>query len=277
MRLLTASLALALTTLAASAAAQTTPAQPTQASGDAINPDRPGIADGSAVIGRGWFQLEAGLQQDHRSDSGVKERTITMPGLFRMGLTNRFELRVEGNTFTHVTVIGPGSRSESTSDFAPISVGTKLQFQDSDGPTHPSLGVIGRIFPASGTTGVKTTKTTGDVRFAADWDVTPMLSVNPNVGVGRYEADNGETFTTGLFAVTLSTFNAAKTINPFVDISIQTVEGPGAGSAIIVDGGVAYVPSSNVQLDLSGGKGAHGDTPPQWFVAVGLSFRARGR
>jgi len=277
-----AALVLALTFAATPAIAQTTtapasaPAQQAQTSSDAINPDRPGIADGSAVIGRGWFQLEAGLQQDRRSDGGVKERTTSIPSLFRIGVTNRFELRVESNTFTHSSVTA-GSLSASSSDFAPISIGAKLQFQDSDGPSQPSLGVIGRLFPASGTSGVKTTKATGDLRFAADWDVTPMLSVNPNVGVGRYEGDNGETFTTALFALTLSTFNAAKTINPFVDISIQTVEGPGAGSAIIVDGGVAYVPTPNVQIDLSGGKGVRGDSPAQWFVAVGLSVRVRGR
>ena len=283
MRLFAASIVLALTVAATPASAQTTSAPATppgsqaQASGDAINPDRPGIADGSAVIGRGWFQLEAGVQQERRSDAGIKERATTIPSLFRIGVTNRFELRVESNTFTHVTVTGPGSLSASSSDFAPISIGAKLQFQESDGPAQPSLGVIGRVFPASGTSGVKTTKTTGDVRFAADWDVTPMLSINPNVGIGRYEGDNGETFTTALFALTLSTFNAAKTLNPFVDISIQAAEGPGAGSAIIVDGGLAYVPAPNVQLDLSGGKGVRGDSPAQWFVAVGLSIRVRER
>lgn len=284
MKLLISSFCVVLTVIASSASAQTPPAQTASASqaapaspaNDSINPDRPGIADGSAVIGRGWFQLEAGLQQERRNEFGVKERTTSIPSLFRIGVTSRFELRVESNTFTHSTVEA-GSLSASSSDFAPISIGAKVQFQDSDGPSQPSLGVIGRLFPASGTSGVKTTKTTGDVRFAADWDVTPMLSVNPNVGIGRYEGDNGETFTTALFALTLSTFNEAKTLNPFVDLSIQTVEGPSAGSAIIVDGGFGYIPSPNVQLDLSAGKRLHGDSPAQWFVAVGLSVRVRGR
>lgn len=253
------------------------PSAQTQASGDSINPDRPGIADGSAVIGRGWFQLEAGLQQERRSDASIKERATTIPSLLRVGLTDRFEVRVESNTFTRITVTGPGSASASTSDFAPISIGAKLQFQDSKGLTHPSLGVIGRVFPRSGTSNVKTTKTTGDVRFAADWDVTPKISINPNVGIGKYEGDAGETFTTALFALTVSTFNDAKTINPFVDVSIQTVEGPGAGSAIIVDGGVAYIPKPNVQLDISAGKRARGESPANWFIAAGVSFRVRGR
>jgi opacity protein-like surface antigen len=53
-------LALAVATLCASAAAADPAEEP-------IQPDRPGIADGSTVIGPGYFQSEIGVQ---RQDSG---------------------------------------------------------------------------------------------------------------------------------------------------------------------------------------------------------------
>ena len=33
---------------------------------DYINPDRPGLTDGSNVVGAGYFQIETGMQQEFR-------------------------------------------------------------------------------------------------------------------------------------------------------------------------------------------------------------------
>ena len=70
-----------------------------------INPDRPGIADGSAVVGRGIFQIEAGLERDH--DAG--DRSIATPLLLRYGVNKAFEMRVEGNGYVHAKA-GAASR-----------------------------------------------------------------------------------------------------------------------------------------------------------------------
>jgi hypothetical protein len=61
--------------------------------------------------------------------------------------------------------------------------------------------------------------------LAADWSFAPSLklSLNPNIGVGRYEDDQGRTFTAGLFATTLN-YLPNKKLNPFVDIGIQSPE-----------------------------------------------------
>ena len=40
-------------------------------------------------------------------------------------------------------------------------------------------------------------------------------------------------------------------------------------ASVIIDGGVAWIPTPNLQLDLSAGKGVRGDSPSQWFAAVG--------
>src|ERR1700760_1618907 len=95
---------------------------------DLINPDRPGIADGSAVVGRGLFQIEAGLERDHGSDG----RSLSTPLLFRYGVSKALELRVEGDGYIH---------AGGANGFAPLSIGAKYHFADS-----PSLGVIARVF-----------------------------------------------------------------------------------------------------------------------------------
>ncbi len=60
-----------------------------------INPDRPGIADGSNVIGVKRLQIETGLQEEFRRDGDSREHTIFIPTLIPSALiiTGRLGLR----------------------------------------------------------------------------------------------------------------------------------------------------------------------------------------
>ena len=238
---------------------------------DLINPDRPGIADGSRVIGERRFQLEAGIQQEFRSEGDDRTHTLFVPSLLRLGIGDRWEARVEGNTATSVRTIVPAGASSTTSGFAPLSAGVKFAISDRQTPQRLSLGTIARVFPASGSGDFKTHHVTEDVRLVADWDFAPKLSLNPNVGVGRYESPEGSPFDAALIAVTLN-FQPTDRLNPFVDVGYQGTAGKSA-AFVIVDGGVAWIVRPDVQLDLSVGNGVRGDTPRP-FVAVGLSVRA---
>ncbi len=242
---------------------------------DLINPDRPGIADGSAVIGRGKIQLEAGVQRESRGRDTGDEHTSFVPTLLRMGLSDRWEVRFESNTLTRIDSSNATVVPDGTAGFAPVSLGVKFHIQDSAGLRQPSLGMIIRVFPASGSASFATTQLTGDLRLAADWDLTPRISLNPNVGLAVYQDERGGRFASGLFAMTLNYFNSAKTINPFLDVGVQTLETSGGGASSIVDGGLAYLPGRNWQIDVSAGKGVRGRTPPNLFVSLGISVRFR--
>jgi hypothetical protein len=136
--------------------------------------------------------------------------------------------------------------------------------------------MIARVFPASGTGDFRTHHVTGDLRLAADWDFTqrPKLSLNPNIGLGYYEDDQGKTFAAGLFALTLN-YAPSKKLNPFIDLGLLAPEEKDGRSAVVIDAGIAYIIGRNVQLDASIGTGIHGQTPPHPFIAVGASFRCR--
>jgi hypothetical protein len=221
---------------------------------DLVNPDRPGIADGSAVVGRGKFQIETGLERDHGSDGS----SIATPTLFRYGVNDRFELRLEGNGYIHADGGGSG--------FAPFSVGGKYRFADA-----PSMGVIARLFVPSGTSAQRSHSSTGDVRLAVDLNFGEKWSLNPNLGVASEDDGNGR-FTAGLAAVTLQC-NISDHANVFVDGAVQTPEEHGGGSSLILDAGVAVIIGRNTQLDASIGWGARGTTPPDVFLAIGISRR----
>src|SRR5215475_2327859 len=192
---------------------------------DLINPDRPGIADGSSVVGSKTFQIESGAHFEFRRDGDIHEHTFFIPTLLRFGIGSRWEARLEGNTFTRVTTFDSANMIDETSGFAPASIGFKYHIYDSNGDHQLSLGTIVRVFPSWGTKEFRTQHTTGDIRLAADWNFAPRfkLSLNPNIGLARYEDDEGRLFTAALFAMTLN-YNPTKKLNPFIDVGIQSPE-----------------------------------------------------
>ncbi|MGH2958816.1 MAG: transporter [Solirubrobacterales bacterium] len=236
---------------------------------DYINPDRPGLADGSNVVGAGRIQIETGIQQEYRSTDGNRSRTLFVPTLLRMGLDNNFELRIESNTYTRMTDTDSTQRAEGV---APASLGFKYHFIDSLGWKHPAVGAIVRFFPRSGTGNFKTTRATGDFRIVADWDFLPQWSLNPNVGVALYESEDSRLYAAGLFAATLN-YNPSKNVNFFIDTGLQSPETKHGQAAVLVDFGAAYVIGRDVQLDFSAGSRVAGKTPPRLFLSAGISKR----
>lgn len=246
-------------------------AQPA-ADDDYINPDRPGIADGSNVVGAGRSQIETGLQQEYRNGAGGAARTLFVPTLLRLGITANLEARIEGNTYTLVKSADAAPFAGRSEGVAPVSVGFKYHIADADGAGQPSLAVIGRVFPASGSRSFRTTQATGDLRLAADWDFAPQWSLNPNLGIAFYDDGAQGSYRAGLLALTLS-YNPRKDLSVFVDAGAQTPETRGGKTAVTVDVGAAWVVGRNLQFDFSVGTKAAGETPPRFFVAAGISQR----
>ena len=256
--------------ISAEAQAQT-PTAPA-AEDDYINPDRPGIADGSNVVGAGSFQIETGVQEEFRHSGGASDRTLLLPTLLRLGLSKEWELRVETTgAYIWDRVRDPASGVTKSQGADPISLGVKYHFQDTAGLSQPSLGVILRVFAPSGTGPFRTSHTTADLRPAADWDIAPKWSLNPNIGVALYES-GGRTYEAGLFATTLN-YNPSPILNFFVDTGVQSPETKGGRTSVIYDAGIAYIIGHDIQLDASVGTGAAGSTPPHPFVAAGISKR----
>src|SRR5262249_48601266 len=139
-----------------------------------------------------------------------------------------------------------------------------------------SLGTIVRVFPTWGSEEFRTRHTTEDLRLAADWNFAPRLklSVNPNIGVARYEDDQGRSFSAGLFAITLN-YLPTKKLNPYIDLGTQFPEERNGRAAALLDSGVAYIIGRNVQLDAGIGTRVHGDSSPHPVLEVGISWRLR--
>ena len=265
-----ASLALAFVTCPRTARAQSSSAPSGE---DVITADRPGIADGSQTIGRGRIQLETGAQLERHDEEGLRSRDVFVPALLRVGIAGAWEVRVEGDTASWMTLEPKGVRATTTAGVAPTSVGIKYAFSGTRGDERRfSTGAIARVFPPSGSGPFRADRTSCDVMFVADWNLSEHWSINPNVGAARYASSSGGVFGTALGALTLS-YAPNQAWNPFVDVGLQSAADAGAPASVIVDGGIGWIVRRNLQLDVSVGEGVHGPGPRP-FVAAGVSVRA---
>ena len=239
---------------------------------DLINPDRPGIANGSQVIGPRRFQIEAGVQTYFLGGGSSTARLLSVPTLLRFGLDKRYEIRVETIGYSALSVSDPVVGLQHAEGFGQTSIGFKRTFQASSGAKHPGVGTIVRFFPASGGGAFQTRHATYDALLCADWDFAPHLSLNPNIGFGTYEDGNGILYSNFQLASTL-TYAPTTHLNFFVDFGLQAPEAAGASESLIYDGGVTYIVGRNVQLDVSVGTGARGHTAPHPFWSTGVSVR----
>jgi outer membrane putative beta-barrel porin/alpha-amylase len=241
---------------------------------DQINADRPGIADGSNVVGAKMFQIESGAHFEFRRDGDTREHTFFVPTLLRFGIGSSWEARIESSTVTRDATFDSGNTTDETSGLAPASLGFKYHIHNWKCKHQISLGAIVRVFPAWGTNEFRPQHPTGDVRLAADWKLTPKkFSLNPNIGIARYEDDQGRLFTTALYAVTLS-YQSTEHLNPFIDIGTQSSEASHGRSSAILDGGVAYT-WKNLAVDATIATRVHGITGPYCSLEFGVSWRSK--
>jgi hypothetical protein len=239
---------------------------------DEIGSERPGISTGSGVVGNGRVQIESGLQHETRNDAGSKVRTLKVPTLLRLGVTDTVELRVEGDTYTREKVSRPGGPSERNEGMAPTSVGMKLRLPDVGGPPEAAAALTARFFPRSGSGEFRSSHATGDLRLVADWDLAPGWSFTPNIGIGVYEDDDRRRYTTGLFAASVS-HEVTQALTVMVDSGYQSREQRNGKAGALLDVGASYLVNRDTQLDVSAGGRVSGTAFPRRMLSIGLSRR----
>jgi hypothetical protein len=208
--------------------------------------DRPGLADGSATVGRGVAQLETGLTA---ADEG--DQSLTLPTLLRFGLSDRLELRVESDV---------AGRTSGTTELAPIAAGFKLRLTGGAIP----LSLIASVQPPSGGGAFRTTDFESEARLVSDIDLGNDFSLTPNLGVSLAEGGPA----TAIFAMTLE--KELGRALPFVDFETSSGDGD---TSLIADAGVAWIVRPDTQLDVSAGFDLAGNAYPDWFISAGYSRR----
>jgi hypothetical protein len=240
--------------------------------GDAINPDRPNVANSSQVVGQGRVQLELGANWDRRRSDDPHVRTLSTPALLRIGLGETTELRIEsdGRSIEHDYDPASGAHTASTG-WNDTSIGFKWHFADGEG-ARPALGLIGKVALPTGSSALRGSGLLPQMVLAAEWDLSKDWSLAVTPGAGRDVDDKGKHYGYGILAVSLGK-KFSERAQGFLEVAApQIASASHGGSLAQVDAGVSWLLNKNCQVDAMVVHGLNRNTP-DLSLAFGLSVR----
>jgi Putative MetA-pathway of phenol degradation len=246
---------------------------------DVIVTDRPDVAESSETVGQLRFQVEMGI--DVEVEGGADNRVgFRTPTKLRFGVLDDLELHVETDGFSWDSMDTSSGRQASIYGFSDVAVGFKAHITDGGqlAGAIPSTALLVSIALDSGTEGFSAGAHAPGAVVAMDWELPADLSVGFNFGLEvPAEVDvggNSRRYWEGSFAVALSRPWAPLTdeLRTYVELfGALGYSGP-ARSTLLIDGGFAYTPRKNIQLDLAV-RGGLTEATPDFGVGVGLSFK----
>ncbi len=219
-----------------------------------ISAERPGFSSSPTTLSPSMLQVETGYQYTRDGGGDFSDHTLPL-ALIRVGLAERLELQLSwaGISWTEV-----GGRDFDGANDA--GIGVKWQVTGSDA-LFPLAFFAGLSLPV------------GDDEFSSD-------DVDPTLGVFWTHSAGLDWFGTVLLSESDGDVTVGNALGVSLPIDADTgayIEyfgsyGGGAGPEHVLNGGVAYLPRRDLQLDVHAGAGLNGRAV-DFFLGLGLAYR----
>jgi hypothetical protein len=221
--------------------------------------DRPDAAEGTTVLPRGAFQVEAGLAIERDRS---REYTRSTPTLLRYGAFETVELRLE----TEGRLSAPAAHG-----MADMAVGAKWHLMDGENG-EPAIALVGNIALATGARAFRGQGSRPSLLLATEWELSPDMSLSLMPGLVRDADDSGNHFVAGILAISLDK-EWTEEFHSFIELSApQIARTRYGGTQATVNAGVTYAVSKQLQLDTAVFRGLNKRTADLYWT-VGLSTR----
>jgi len=236
---------------------------------DPIVTDRPDFTEASSPVGKGVVQAEMGYTYYYDAASSPHEASHVYPELLlRSGvLADWLELRF-GQTL--VTLDRPG---DSSTGFADMYLGAKLGIVPQHG-LLPELSIVPQFTVPTGSADQRADKTLYGVNFLYSWSVFSESYIGASTQFNQREEDDGGDIYTS-FAQTLVTGTRwTSTWGSYAEWFALFADSDGGGDdAHYVNGGITYLFSKDMQLDVRIGTRLQDRFGEEIFSGIGLSVR----
>jgi len=236
---------------------------------DEIESSRPNLAEPSNVVGKGRVQLETGLLLERDRSSTGRERTLSMPNLLRLGVSELVELRIGTDARTIRHAVEDGQRN-TEAGYADAALGLSWHALDAAGGL-PSVAVLLGADVDSGSRAFRGQGVRPNLRVAAEWDLPNEISVGLMPGIG-VERDESGRYRYGILAAIIQK-PLGERLSGFAEVALpQIARGKHGGTEATFDVGAAYLLSKDIQLDAMVSRGLNSRTPDYAFT-FGVSIR----
>ncbi len=254
-------------------ASAATLAVPAIVNAEPLSADRPDFLTGPDVVGKGRYQIETGPQVERDEAAGLRTRTLTLPALLRIGISDRLELRLE--TDGRVKARETDLVTQTTTDtwgWGDGTIGVKWKTHEGD-PTRgtPDIGWVVQATTATGSAAFRGHGLRPAVLGAFSWELPEDTGFAITAGISR-DHSGTSWFTSGLLGAGFS-----KSINDRLTFAVEVVAQQLAGkrhggNVVTTDLSATYAITDNLQVDALLGKGLTSEAPDLFFT-VGISVR----
>ena len=239
---------------------------PAAAEGDAIDPDRPDVSSGARTVGAGRVQLEAGLLAERTRLAGEPtERRLSAEMLLRIGISQRLELRVDGEPIVRLR------GADDATDVGDFRIGAKWRFFDG-GDGSPMLALLPSVKLPTAPTAIGTGKTDYAILLAASFELPADFGLDANAGLGAV----GQTRPGGYLLQALVSASLSRKLGAgltgFGEVFYSSREEWSGREQVGVDAGIVWTVQSNIAIDAAVGTSLYGRVPDV-FVRAGGSVR----
>lgn len=221
--------------------------------------DRPDQSESAVTVLPGSIQIETGFAFEKLTESNIKVESYTIAGtLLRYGIVDDIELRLG----TAYLITNAQSSVDGLGDFL---LGTKINFLK-ENKQVVDFGILAHALLPIGSAAFNPTEVEPEIIAALSKSLNDDLSASLNFG-GSWSSIFDETFL--IYSAALG-----QAINARTSVFIEVYGNVFSSFSPIhnFNGGITYLLSENLQLDLSGGKGISG-IDSYWFISSGLSVR----
>lgn len=236
--------------------------------GETIRSGRPGQSIGPFTVGARVFQVQAGIQpswSNQTNPSNVSKETLAGVGVFRLGLTENFEVAFgTGYQFDKQELNGNSVEQNGLSSFnvrlrSNVFVGRGLV---------PTIGWQFNLGLPVLSPPYNPSHMAPKITVMTSQKVGKKIGLITNSGVfwnGR------NAMPTGFYVINLG-YSLSNRFSTFLEHYGFISNGQLVGK---FDGGFAYLIHNHLQLDISGGYHEDSNVGQDWFLSFGVSWRTR--
>lgn len=222
--------------------------------------DRPDQTESATAVPRGLVQVETGYLLS-RDDGVVTFEALGT--LVRIGLGARTELRIG-----HAGIIGSARRHGAGDG----EVGAKVNLIEAADGWTPQLAILGGLSLPTGDEPFSSGSVDPTLLAAFAHELSPRLSLGYNLGAAwESSPDQPDRQASVLYSLVLGV-GITDRLGAFVEVFGDRRTAGDAATGVSIDGGLTYLLTETVQIDLSVGRGLHGPMADAFF-GTGLSFR----
>ncbi|MCP3979276.1 MAG: transporter [bacterium] len=235
--------------------------------------DRPDQTESAEVVPRNAVQFEVGWTHAEDGDGDDTTADSFPETLVRVGLAERWELRLGYDGYRWTEADTPGG-SVDTDGSADASVGFKVGLFDENG-RRPQGALIASLGLPVGDEEFTTDRADPSFRLALANGLTERLSLGYNLGAAWQTVTDSsgdrDTFSRLEWTVALG-ISGGERFGYYVELFGDAALSDSGGPANAFDGGVTWLVRDNVQLDAAAGVGLS-DEAGDWYAGLGISFR----